>query len=458
MNRLFLLVISVFICYGCSSVDRVIQDEISQTDLIIAKELESMSSLNSKSSLKSISYSDFLTLALKNDPQIKAYSFAKERNVIRKKQIDTEKWPRFSLSTSLEFPLNGDDWKAQDGVSGGLVIEYDILKSLFNSDFASAEEIERLKVLTKTKEAYNSTYRNVLGLIADIDNQQEKLTYYSDILELLNEMIINVEKVDKLMGRSSKSLWSIKIKQNLFKNFKNKTEKQLDSTYCKLSIMVNSKCGNRFEITDYINLLDAIDNYAGRQHNLEKIIPMAIKSRSDMNFSRYEMYLSKLNIRKAERGWMPRVSMSLGFGDYETSYNDTETNVLAKVNISYPIFDFGDTDRKIELAELNHDSREEKLKLTTTKAIVTIQNSYNTLSELYGGSLEFSEWISQIRSRSLTLKKLEQMNKANKREVLNAEISLLEAKIELSDINRNIRKQVLSCLSESDQLIQFISK
>lgn len=457
MKNIVLLLATAIWFYGCTSADSVIKDQISQTDLIVADELKSISNQTTQP-FDSITYKDLLNLAIANDPEIKTSNFAKERNLIRKEQVDSEKWPRLYLSTSLEFPVNGDDWKAKDGISGGLVFEYDLIKSMFNSDFVNFEEIEHQKILAKTRASYTSTYKSVLELIADIDNYQTKVKHYKNILELIDTVITDTEKADKLKGYASRNLWGIKSKRNLYQNHIKKARKSLDSTFCKLNILVNAPCGKQFEITDHTELLNAIDNYAGNKYDLKQIIPAALKTRSDINLSRYNIYLSKLNIRKAQRNGMPKVSMSLGLGDYETSYNDTETNVLAKLNMSLPVFDFGDTKRKVAIAKLNHKSQEEKLKVTIRKAITNIQNSYKILNESYIDSLELKKWIHEIESRNISFKKLQQMNKSTKNEVLNTEVALQEALIEQNNIKNIVRKQAITCLREADIIIDFTSK
>lgn len=428
------LVISIMISQGCSY-NRMIQSEVDNwSKTVLDREARFFQSGETSSLPESAAFEtaipQLLNLVMQQAPKLNGSRFDIKLGEIHRQQIESQKWPRLNLNTTLNVPLDDSSYKLRDVLYGGLFIEYDLIDAFFNTDSEAIAESMIRRSLEQQEKASKNVENNLMDCLLDIWHfSQVHLLYESDIESVkkgvdLTQQLYILEKVDiKTVVE-----WQARLRTAVAN--RNQAAERIETEMARLKYMAGLQNYRTVSISDISNITNILAHATQDTEYQSADLYRTLHQNSDVKIAEINLFIAEMSILATKKSRLPKLSAGLGLGSQNlyTSLNDAA--VVVRLGINLPILDAGDAGRRIRTAEIQRDRERQKVVDLVHRISVDLQDAYRQIRSTRDKLLDAESWYRQQKEWADRQLKLDGLNRLGTEEVLMAELALNAARLE----------------------------
>lgn len=356
------LTIPVFnILYGCTaSNDYVSESKIFINQITEQVETEIVDERNDAN--VEISFKEACIEAAQNDKNILSLQEKLRQSQIEVSGVHSHLWPRLKLNLNSDIPITSKDDSEFD-LTGGFYLDYDIRKAIAISDETTLRKA--------------AAEQNILKL------QLSLILLQGNLKKLLNQIALLHFKVEKKtqaldLSRNAFHLAKIYAAENKLDSLALASwKKRVDSLEVELTNLRNQLKGEQYALSDLLgrNIGKPLTIVNTDQHITDNSSPPTDQLAAAQIWEKHiEARLYELELIAAEAAAqlvalerLPQIDAELGLGDIPLENSDTGASSLLRLNLSLPLYDFGDHSRKVAKAQIVKDRVRSSLKSKITK-------------------------------------------------------------------------------------------
>lgn len=317
---------------------------------------------------------EIVEMALKNNSDLKKAAININKALYQANLVGADLVPSFSggLSSSASKNIKtGDSSIIKYGSSISVNYELDLWRKLSNT--ASAKEWE-YKATIEDMEAVK------LALINNVINTYFNLLYLNDAINIINEKIINYDKITNIVDNKYKN-------GNVSSLEKLQSEQYLNNLKNTLKTYESEKNSQEQNLRNLLNLKPE-ENIKIKENNLLSIkkigvnlnIPISvIANRPDVKAYEYRFTSAFKNVKASVSNLYPSISLAASLSSSGDKVGNTFSIpvALGSININLPFLNWNSVKWNIKIDEASYESAKLDFETSVIKALNEIENYYN---------------------------------------------------------------------------------
>jgi outer membrane protein TolC len=404
----------------------------------------------------SFTMQEALARAIATSPEYRSSEYSLTLAQIESRQADSEIWPRLSLEGLYEIPL--DNTNADSGVEGGIRINYDLTRALFRRDLQKSAAIKRQRALIQAQVILNKLSRSVFKQVAEWQVLKQEIQVIDKVLEALYREQKTLNSIAGIKGLQVAGNWRIDEEVHKYERLKRKAASRSKQLSQQLGLTLRIAENTAFEIVDADKVLSDITNQYTSQQPMQLQLSKTLQQRSDIRLAVLDIMMSVLNVRKAEIERLPRIGLSVGYGDFDLQTSNDNAGTFASLTISMPLFDFGDFDRKHETAQINEQYARDQFRALGRQAHNELSSAVEELNIAQADFEDAEQWYEKALSRLQSMDKLYQNNQIDRKDHLQAILTATATSLEMLEAkSRRYSAVIALCTVRADKLLSFHS-
>jgi outer membrane protein TolC len=373
---------------------------------------------------------ELVQLVSQCDPELNQARFDLQLSEIHKQQVESQKWPRFDLNTSLYVPLNRDIDNFSDVVYGGLFIKYDLLEALFNADATAVAE----SLIQRDRERQEKSHKRLVWTLMDcllsIQHYTEEQALNESSVAVVKKGLEMVQKLYSLNKVDTKTVieWQANLREAISR--RNQASEQIALATTKLKYMTGLQEYQNVMIKDINAVSATIETTVRNSVVKEKSLRLALQQRNDIRIAEIDLFLTEMAVLEAKRSSLPRLSFGLGLGSVTKYDNWEDQSFVSTMNIAIPLWDCGDANRRVKKAEIERNRQRQKMVDLVHKIFTELQETERHAYISQEKLKDANQWYQQQKEWTDNQMKLFSVKRLEPLEVLMAELALNASKVE----------------------------
>lgn len=373
---------------------------------------------------------------------------------IESQQADSEIWPRLSIEGLYEIPL--DNTNADSGVEGGIRINYDLTRALFRRDLQKSAAIKRQRALIQAQVILNKLSRSVFKLVAEWQVLKQQIQVIDKALDALYQEQKTLNSIAGIKGLPLAGNWRIDEEVHKYQRLKRKATSRSKQLSQQLGLSLRITETTDFEIIDADKVLSDVTAQYTSQQSMQLQLSQTLQQRSDIRLAVLDIMTSVLNLRKSEIERLPRIGLSVGYGDFDLQTTDNNAGTFASLTVSMPLFDFGDFDRKHETAQIMEKNARDQFRALGRQAHNELRSAVAELDIAQADYKDAEQWYEKAHSRLLSMERLYQNNQIDRKDHLQAILTATATSLEMLEAKLRLYNAAVALSSvRADKLLSF---
>jgi outer membrane protein TolC len=409
------------------------------SDTIIRQELDADTSESLSVNLDNrLTFEEAIRRAVTVSPELRNNEYALQLARIDVRQARSETWPRFILEgryeVALEDPDPGPYGNDSDrGFRGGLRIDYDLTKTLFQRDLLTAAAIKRQRALIQAHLIYGQLSRKLLTQLVELKVAREKIHTLELTLATLRKEQQTIKSIADIKGFEVTGNWHIDDEIHKYERLQRTVWSRLARLSREVKQTLGISNGHDVEITDLETALSRIANRYPSQRAFSDQLSQSLRQRADVRLAVLDIMTSVLKVRRAEIERLPHVGLSLGFGDFDLLSSEQSTDAIAMVRLSMPLFDFGDLKRKHQAAQISEQRARAEFHSISRRVDSDLRTA---IEDVHSAKIDFEEavsWNQRSQQRMRQIDNLYKRHQIDRKDLLQAVISATATQLDMLD-------------------------
>jgi outer membrane protein TolC len=409
------------------------------SDSLIRQELDGETAKSSRDTLENrFTFDEAISRAVSVSPELRSNEYALLLARIDARQARSEIWPRFSLEgqyeVALENPDPGPDGNADDhGFRGGLRIDYDLTKTLFQRDLLTAAAIKRQRAVIQAHLIYTQLSGKLLSQVVELQVAKEKIETLAHTLAALRQEQQTIKSIAGIKGLQVAGNWHIDDETHKYERLKRTAMSQLARLSREVKQTLGVSAGNEVEITDLETVLSRITGRYPAPQDFSEQLAQSLRQRADVRLAVLDIMTSVLHVRRTEIERLPHVGLGLGYGDFDLLSSGQTTGAIAMVKLSMPLFDFGDLKRKHEAAQINEQRARDEFHSISRSVDSDLRTAIDNAQSAKIDYEEAVSWNQRSQQRMQQIDDLYKSRQIDRKDRLQAVISATATQLDMLD-------------------------
>lgn len=322
----------------------------------------------------SLSLEEAVTLALKNNPDVKITELGEKTAIAGLRQARGSNSLSWKASSSFGTSESGtSDWTRSN--TNRISASLPIYTGGVNQNNIKSKEMDVDIAKLKTQRKWETTQLSVVKAYYDVLEAKKKVNVYQDSVDKYQQHLINVEQLYSAGSKAKIDVLRSEVelsnaKQDLIKG-KNTYQNNL-STLRNLMYVASD---TDLELTDDFS-------YLPFEQSISDCIDFAMTNRREILVDNYQLQQKELAVKNAKAGYLPTVDLSLGVGwDKQVLPDNDNHEYSASIGISWSIFDGGVTAGKVDAAETDLEIAKAQLAKDKNDIDLSVRTNYNSMRE-----------------------------------------------------------------------------
>lgn len=340
--------------------------------------------------IKTLTLSEAIKIALKNNPGLKQVSNQVQLNQISVKQKRANFYPELQISakSSRQYfktlsPQTGK-YESEDSSSLNVNISTDI--NLFNGFYDIASLHQSKYELEAAESNFSRSKQAIifetLQRYIQVITSKELIEVEKENLEAQRLQLIRIEDFFKAGRRPITDLYQQKaeIASSEYQLLNSKRNYEINKILLLQTMGVEQDTNYQVSDPGIDHIRDEIKTY-----NKDEVLSEALQKRSDVKARHLEIEAAKKGIKAAKSGYWPRFSLFTDLGtnynsitnsfDFSNQFFDNNLNATIGLSLSIPIFDKGMTKNNVAAAIVQLENQQLELENLRNQVNVEVQQA-----------------------------------------------------------------------------------
>lgn len=359
-------------------------------------------------------------------------------------------------NTSINYAGNQPDQNTTGTESSRYNASINLRYTLFDG-FGNYYELQRLESLKESGSIASrldieSTLLQVIQAYLQVVREKERLTVNGEIVELSRQRYERAQRQFEMGGQNRIALLNAEVALNQDSVRYVETETALSRAKRNLTLLLGEDTNYSYSVNSSFNINDGLQLNA-----LEK---SALNTNATLLTSRLRAEQARLSLKQSRSNWFPKLD---GQASYSYNRSESEANLLlfqetdgfsAGLTLTFNIFDGFRRSTQIQNAEIRLKNNQELAELAEKEAKRDVQNAYeNYTTSLF--LLDKQEL--NVRTAELNFERTQsafELGQVNNTEFREAQLSLLQARLELIRLRINAKISEVQLLQLGGLLLQ----
>ncbi len=390
-----------------------------------------------------VTVQELVQRVMQRTPELNEARFDLQLGEIQRQQVDSQKWPRLDLNSSLYIPLGESINSFSDVVYGGLFFKYDLLEVLYNADAMAVADSLIQRARERQEKSRKQLAWTLMDCLLSIQHHTEEQILHESSIATVNKGLEMTQKLYSLNKADTKTVieWQANLREATA--LRNQASEQIALATAKLKHMAGLQ-GYRDVVIKDINAVSATIETAARNSVAEQeSLRLAWGQRHDIRIVEIDLFLTEMAVLEAKRSRLPRLSFGLGLGSRGMYDAWKDHTLVTTLHIAVPLLDFGDVDRRIMKAEIERDRQRQKMVDLVRSIFTELRETQRQVHVSQEKLEEAGRWYRQQEEWTDNQMKLLSVRRLGPVEVLMAELALNAAKLKYDRASHAHRQAIV---------------
>jgi hypothetical protein len=299
---------------------------------------------------ETLSVHQAVLLSAQRDDEVLAILAELKKAKIDVKDALSHRWPRLDFNSQADFPAHADN-NAKTEYTGGAFFKYDLWKAIAVDEEHALRQALVRKEIEKLKIVLNGLSKKILHQISQISLLEYKIEKRKDTLSKVKTAYEVVKVYAQQHQADSTLVHSWKSRVDTLGFDLKKSEHELLAMKQSLAHMAGLSDVDNMEISDREAVLASYFSLSETAP-----APSEIWSKhSEARLAEVEYIAAEVNVKLVQMENWPRLQTFLGLGNVPLTGKADTTASLLQVSLSLPLWDMGDSERKVAKAEITRN-------------------------------------------------------------------------------------------------------